>query len=355
MLELDDGEPASRLIAWPDQVGALGRFFLPEIRTFAFFVTGRGTSTHVSEEGVFTPKMPLRLVAQRNPKHTLATVFAELIETHLWSHMDSNLFSEMADFCRNWRLDIVLGVGALSVSALACVSNEETNTCSHQAMFGGDERKYDLPSINGESGVVGIVISKTDTPKPEPMYCSGALLSNELIITAKHCVTCVQCKIEVTFDSNVGHWTTGTEGCLSSSPLRQAKVIRVHPSLDLALLGLTDGHRASRELAFDVAESIPIVGSEALLGGFGLSEDGIGLRRYIKTYVSAVTGSTVVVDTDGDEGACEGDSGGPLLISDTETGTWKLVANLSKGSGLCIGPDEYTSVIGLSDWLQTDP
>jgi hypothetical protein len=269
--------------------------------------------------------------------------------------MDSNLLREMADICRNWRLDIVLGVGALSVSALACVSNDETNACSRQAMFGGDERKYDLPSINGESGVVGIVISKTDTLKPEPMYCSGALLSNELIITAKHCLTCVQCKIEVTFGADVGHWITGTDECFSSSPLRQAKVVKVHPSLDLALLGLTDGRSTSHELAFDVAESIPLVGSEVLLGGFGLSEDGIGFRRYIKTYVSAVTKSTVIVDTDSDEGACEGDSGGPLLVSDSESGGWKLGANLSKGSGLCIGPDEYTSLIGLSDWLQIEP
>jgi hypothetical protein len=64
-----------------------------------------------------------------------------------------------------------------------------------------------------------------------------------------------------------------------------------------------------------------------------------------------VDSTNLEVDSDGDSGACEGDSGGPLLWTDDSGKTFSLGV-LRSGSTSCRGTDNYERLGPLRQWLE---
>ncbi len=65
--------------------------------------------------------------------------------------------------------------------------------------------------------------------------------------------------------------------------------------------------------------------------------------------VTSVEESFIITDGAGVSGACNGDSGGPLLTRDA-SGELQLAGVLSGGSASCTGVDEYVRADAIADW-----
>jgi hypothetical protein len=80
------------------------------------------------------------------------------------------------------------------------------------------------------------------------------------------------------------------------------------------------------------------------LAGYGLREDQQADElRFLVESITSSTPENITVSGFGRSGACEGDSGGPLLMR-SESGELIVVATLSRGSVLCTQTDIYSRV-----------
>jgi hypothetical protein len=127
----------------------------------------------------------------------------------------------------------------------------------------------------------------------------------------------------------------------------------VHPELDLALLDVPEAALLGSVEPIGASELSPegYLGGLAQLAGFGTDIwQPPDARRFVVERVVRVTPTTIVVDGEGRSGACDGDSGGPLLLRGA-TGAPEVVGVLSTGSQSCVREDEYTRVDVVRAWL----
>jgi secreted trypsin-like serine protease len=100
-----------------------------------------------------------------------------------------------------------------------------------------------------------------------------------------------------------------------------------------------------------LAKSPPDLKATVLLAGYGLNESNtIGEKRYAESTLVAADKDTFTVSSDGQNGACVGDSGGPLFVGDQNAG-YAIAGVLSEGSLSCRAQDVYTSIFAVKDWL----
>lgn len=140
------------------------------------------------------------------------------------------------------------------------------------------------------------------TSAREPAHCSGVLIDEARVATALHCWRRRGLVVSVGDDPK--------------RPLAQvpARVYAQDATRDLLYLDV----ELPRQV-WSVVEPIPVsvsgaVNDEAVIAlGFGSSErGGRRLRPAHPATVQAVDGTTTTIATNGGEGACLGDSGGPL-------------------------------------------
>jgi hypothetical protein len=92
-------------------------------------------------------------------------------------------------------------------------------------------------------------------------------------------------------------------------------------------------------------------GASVELAGYGRTEDGTsGQLRFVVESVRTEQDGIITVDGGERSGACEGDSGGPLLAR-AAGGKLAVVGILSMGSVLCRGQDEYVSASQFGRWI----
>jgi hypothetical protein len=140
-------------------------------------------------------------------------------------------------------------------------------------------------------------------------------------------------------------------------PLGRAEV---HPALDLALFQVDASAWVDATDVRDLGV-IPIpassgdpllsVGAPVELAGYGLTQtDEDRARRFLVESIVEVADTTLRVDGFGVTGACEGDSGGPLLARSTD-GSLVVAGVLSAGAATCRGSDRYVRTDSATDWL----
>ncbi len=187
------------------------------------------------------------------------------------------------------------------------------------------------------------VVLVTDGKKPDGAFCSGAFVAPDWVITAAHCLA---------IPSPVVFASPG--GGRPSLVLPVAYTIR-HPDSDVALLKVSSSSKAQS------IEPVGIAGSElASLGmgdvvemaGYGItrSQPARALHFLVESVVSS-DATTITVSGFDASGACEGDSGGPLLARGRD-GSPVVVGVLSAGSAGCRGKDEYARVDTLREWVE---
>ena len=179
--------------------------------------------------------------------------------------------------------------------------------------------------------------------------CSGIAVSPSWVLTAAHCAAIPELAVRVQSAPDI-------EGEL----VFVARVER-HVSVDLALLELDFSSLVpSRDLVDHgvtpvLTASVNLemgVGDAVELAGFGRTESGIdsGLRFLVESIV-AVDPTSFRVDGFGVTGACEGDSGGPLLTRSSD-GSLVAAGILTAGDPACRGQDRYLRLDAVSDWVE---
>jgi secreted trypsin-like serine protease len=178
--------------------------------------------------------------------------------------------------------------------------------------------------------------------------CTGTAIGPRTVLGAAHCFR----QREGTDVAGIT-FQVGDEG--SSMPERQYRGTSVswHATLDLALVTLDETLDASIQKFAIVDEQLDRdwEGLPTEVVGYGLTEAGVrGHRKYLPTSIAFVEDTYVLTDGRGRQGACNGDSGAPMLLARDEP---TLIGVLSAGSSSCVGIDRFTRVDIVLDWLDS--
>jgi S1-C subfamily serine protease len=235
---------------------------------------------------------------------------------------------------------------------IGCSNPTDTQPCPATVSLPIYRGSVEPPTSLGSvaDSVVAVVIERTVDGRTFESLCTGVRIDATHVLSARHCVEGVgrfTVRIVEGPKSDAVHGTScqptvSREGDGSAG-------LYLHPHLDAAILLVQP---LADAVVAPLATSPPKVGAPAILAGYGLDETNqAGTRHFLNSQVLRVVGDFIDTQTSGDAGACEGDSGGPLFLQESEQ--WRLAGTLSLGSPDCRGVDEYLSVLVLRDWLQS--
>jgi hypothetical protein len=174
--------------------------------------------------------------------------------------------------------------------------------------------------------------------------CTGTVVADQWVITAKHC-----------------NLRSGARFCVGEDPEDPDTCVRVsqvyNARTDMTLVKL---ERPISEVAPQL-QPIPlftgeldrdVVGQTAEASGYGQQESGgYGEREFTAQPISSLGSVTVAVDGEGRRGLCFGDSGGPLMVQGPD-GKARIIGVLSEGDSSCVGVDNFTRVDVNRQWLE---
>jgi hypothetical protein len=259
----------------------------------------------------------------------------------------------------SWRA-AVAGASAAFI-AVACSSAAsigqppaDAQTCppsTEQALINGATTESFLGLSDSQLDAIVQVVDAT-RPTDGPL-CSGTFIAPDWVVSAQHCLVIPSLSISI-HGSSPG-----------SPPIFLLPVTRsiAHSTRDVALLHvdlpLTDGGSVTDAGSPQFAPLLngPAGGAELAIGdvlelaGYGITETG-GTRqlRFLAESVTAIDDTTISVNGFRANGACAGDSGGPILARSAD-GSAVILGVLSEGSSSCTGQDVYARLDNLKDWV----
>jgi hypothetical protein len=213
------------------------------------------------------------------------------------------------------------------------------NGVSTQAIINGADREQFL-GLGAEE--TAAVVEIDDDPWPNGSLCTGVLLRPDWVLTARHCLAIEQPLVQV----------HQTREHMTSSHVVDT---RAHPDLDVALLHIDPPAEGVQlpSVATEIVES-DWLGQQVELAGYGLTETNApGGLRFAVEPIAELTETKLRVDGAGRSGACDGDSGGPLLARGGD-GRVLVLGILSSGQDSCVGRDSFVRADLLTDWLATN-
>ncbi|KAI4469722.1 polyserase-related [Holotrichia oblita] len=193
--------------------------------------------------------------------------------------------------------------------------------------------------------------------------CGGSILNNEFILTAAHCL--------VSYSASEINIVVGTNSLDSGGTTIAANRLIVHADFDLSkrpydigVIQLSGSITYSSGIAQVSLNTADIGVVSAILIGWGrTSTEGIlanELQEIATSTISfsdceavwgsRVSESNICAFSRAGEGACNGDSGGPLLQASDLTQIGIVSFSIACAQGY---PDVYTRVSWYSSWIQT--
>lgn len=245
---------------------------------------------------------------------------------------------------------LLLAAG-LTVAALTpSVVDAETLGQHAQAIRNGTRSPQVVPLSERQQLAIGWLYRPSD---PNTAFCTGTLVAPRVVVTASHCTR------------GEGPDAMGFGiGLDPREPVALFTLVQVSefpdPEIDAALLFLAEDavqqvpevepmpvNRAS----IDGANGDAIVGRQVEVAGYGdTGEAGLSGRFFASVRLSEIDDEFVIVDGDGLQGLCFGDSGGPVITLNA-AGAPVILGVEHGGDDSCVGRDFLTRLDPLGDWL----
>jgi S1-C subfamily serine protease len=183
----------------------------------------------------------------------------------------------------------------------------------------------------------------SDDPGYLTGLCSGVIISQRSILTAKHCV---DGEGKMTIHTSDFHSVPSSTGPVCSTELggspADVEEVVVNPDADLALIQLRS--RLEPRMTRGCTKTVELE-QEIVVEGFGLVNGSIGGPKLSSGRIIHLDRNEIWVAYE-KGGSCRGDSGGGLFVAD---GT--LVGILSQGNANCEGADRFVRLDNYRQWV----
>lgn len=208
----------------------------------------------------------------------------------------------------------------LILCASGCVkSDDDGGLCNdiEAKVYGGRSCNQ-----NSRSPVVLVVqLAESGTEVAPVAACTGTLISSDDVLTAAHCIAGVESRIAATGRKFAGFrvYIGGLTG--EQIPVKKAthhpQYIRIPGNphdVGILTLARVPSPKVS-PLPIIVSEDVE-KGDKLSAYGYGINDDGkVGELKGLKFKISGIEQNLLLVEGDGEESVCPGDSGGPAIHS----------------------------------------
>ncbi len=189
-------------------------------------------------------------------------------------------------------------------------------------------------------------------------FCSGTLISKNLILTAAHCVDGAKVeKVAISF-------TTEETTVYNPAMMRKVKAIKANPKFDqpagkndIALIVIEDvAPSIAKPIEILEPEYNLVVGQKMLLAGFGVTDDTISAEptslQQVRVKLAKILDTILVTNQTEGGGACNGDSGGPAYLEkNNQLYVYGITRGPHEGANDCHHYGEYTYASKFKEFI----
>jgi hypothetical protein len=227
-------------------------------------------------------------------------------------------------------------------------------------------------NVVAEKASAGIVGGARDTGDPAVVIfnvaghgggdCTAVFVATTVLLTAAHCV--LDDSRELRQNAQYRLYTGDDYSQVTDNDWIYVDPSDVHPhpsydghSNDISVLVLRDPISV-RPFAFntqalpssDVGQSVRLVGYGSNVAGSEGANDGFGRKRQLTTTIDDIDDDLVHIGDTGANG-CDGDSGGPALLTIESVETIIALDSFSEANVNCTGGDYYQRVDTVADFI----